>query len=253
MRQLGSVGLGLPRKYTAPKTGGPVSEYKKSTNGVNADNSAAASKKIEKPSKNAKRKRCSNEENITGFQFVEASRAGIETLQPTSNTLDEQLYCAHSATINQTLQGLHAKLRTGVHGAQLEIDRYLFAAGPLISSVLSVELFILPVTLVPRFENLPDLSHMLYSVLCLHNTDNSIAVQFMRQCMPLKRRTKRAQRDIFWSIENNYEMRTFVRCMYGMLFGLYPTCSKFTHFQNRVALNAILHHILVSQVSTTFC
>lgn len=50
-------------------------------------------------------------------------------------------------------------------------------------------------------------------------------------------------------------MKVYIRCLYGSLLGLYPTCSKFAHFNNRVAINALLHAVLVSPAETVtrFC
>lgn len=164
-------------------------------------------------------------------------------------------YCKDYPDVDSVLCALHDDLRAGVPGTQLEIDRYLFVAGPAIALTLPRQCLVLPVHLVPRFETLPNVHEMLCRVLAGNSTENSTPVQFIRQCVPLKRRTKRAQRELVWTAGDAFEMRIFVRCAYGLLLGLYPLSSKFAHFNNRVGINALLHSVLVApaDVVAAFC
>lgn len=164
-------------------------------------------------------------------------------------------YCIHSIQINNILRRLHKDLRNGVPYVQQEIDRYLFVCGPRLSSVIPVDDFILQPEHTLRFEMLPNIQNKITSVLSIYDPDTHIPSQFLRQCIPLKRRTKRAQRDIIWSPDESKDMKVFVRCIYGTLLGLYPLCSKFTHFHNRIAINGLLHAVLVAdpEILTQFC
>jgi hypothetical protein len=172
-----------------------------------------------------------------------------------SQTLQHQVYCSHNEKLNDILKKLHNDLRNGIPETQQKIDSYLFAVRKDIPRKLPLESHILSPFTTPRFENLPDISRNVINVLLSTDSDNSIQAQFLRQCIPLKRRTKRAQREIIWKPESCLDMKVYIRCLYGSLLGLYPTCSKFSHFNNRVAINALLHSVLVSPPEnvTRFC
>eukprot|EP00961_Rhodomonas_salina_P278561 3763617-Rhodomonas_salina.1 len=172
-----------------------------------------------------------------------------DTVEQISDVQTQTFYI-HDPEINQTLCELHDDLRNGVQGAQEQIDRYLFAAGPVLSVPIPQRDFVLPLMHIIRFETLPNMQNYIEQILMVNDTSNTTMSQFLRQCIPLKRRTKRAQRDIVWKQEDWMDMRVLVRCAYGTLLGLYPMCSKFTLFQNRVAINAVLHAILVSNSCT---
>ena len=95
---------------------------------------------------------------------------------------------------------LHAKLRSGERQYQAEIDRYLFTV-----SSAAFEHLVLPRSSVPHYDNLPDLSY--YALGILDPSKDSIPeVQqiflMLRQCTPLRRRTKRAQRELQWQEES---------------------------------------------------
>ena len=102
-------------------------------------------------------------------------------------------------SIEQELHHLHSQQRA--HGAkhvQAEIDRYLIAC---VSTDLSH--LILPRNNVPHYDNLPDISY--YALGILDPTmDTSPALQqvllLLRQCTPLRRRTKRAQREVLFML-----------------------------------------------------
>jgi hypothetical protein len=115
-----------------------------------------------------------------------------------SQTLQHQIYCADNERMNNVLKRLHNDLRNGVPETQQRIDAYLFAVRAGINGKLPREAFILTTFTTPRFETLPDISKSIVGVLLSTDTDNSIQTQFLRQCIPLKRRTKRAQREITW-------------------------------------------------------
>eukprot|EP00961_Rhodomonas_salina_P165580 2230994-Rhodomonas_salina.2 len=190
-----------------------------------------------------------------GRRGPKASVFGQADAADTGSVLVEQKYCAYDEAIDRELTALHDALRRGVPNTQLEIDTYLFAAGPPLSCTLPASCLRMSILNVVSFETLPNIQERVTKVLLASETDNSISAQFLRQCLPLKRRTKRAQRDITWTPHHAADMRVFVRCAYGTLLGLYPSCSKFAHFNNRVALNSLLHSVLVGdvQVLTTFC
>jgi hypothetical protein len=101
--------------------------------------------------------------------------------------------------------------------------------------------------MVPSAKSLPDLVPMINGVLAAtHSSDCSVTSQFIRQCVPLKRRTKRAQREIVWTSNSLADMQVLVRCAFGTFLGLYPASSKTLQFHNRVAINALMHTLLVS-------
>lgn len=104
--------------------------------------------------------------------------------------------------------------------------------------------------MVVTCESLPDIMPLVVSMLSVSQAnDTSPCVQFLRQCVPLKRRTKRAQRDIHWTQQSAPTMQIFLRCAMGTLLGLYPTCCKSVDFHNRVALNSLTHTLLVGPPS----
>ena len=112
-------------------------------------------------------------------------------------TLQEgAIFCTFNASIEERLQVLHSKMRTGVRKYQSEIDRYLIAC---ISPEL--EHLIIPRGNSPHYDNLPDFSFYAISILD-PSKDSIIDLQqiflLLRQCTPLRRRTKRAQRELQW-------------------------------------------------------
>ena len=67
----------------------------------------------------------------------------------------------------------------------------------------------------------------------------------LRQCTPLRRRTKRAQREVMWKPESLSIMRVLLRCAHGTLLGLYPTSVRSVAFTWRRAIFAMLRTLLV--------
>ena len=106
------------------------------------------------------------------------------------------IFCPFNASIEERLQDLHSKMRTGVRKYQSEIDRYLIAC---ISPEL--EHLIIPRGNAPHYDNLPDFSFYAISILD-PSKDSILELQqiflLLRQCTPLRRRTKRAQRELQW-------------------------------------------------------
>lgn len=87
--------------------------------------------------------------------------------------VDTQSYYIHDENINKQLSQLHRDLRNGVPGSQQEIDRYLFAAGPMLSIPIPQEELILPLQLIVRFENLPNIHKYIEQILTLKETETT--------------------------------------------------------------------------------
>jgi hypothetical protein len=79
--------------------------------------------------------------------------------------------------------------------------------------------------------------------------DSEVGLQqvllLLRQCIPLRRRTKRAQREVQWREESCFAMQTLVRCMQGTLLGLYPNSLKVIAFGARIGVWRLLRSMLV--------
>ena len=136
---------------------------------------------------------------------LQGDTATAEVLHPSS-----PIFCAFDATIEARLGALHGQQR--VHGnIHHEIDRYLVAC-------LSPGLvhLVLPRNNVPHYDNLPDISAYAIGILD-PSMDSDPELQqvllLLRQCTPLRRRTKRAQREVQWREESLFPMQTLVRCM----------------------------------------
>ena len=75
---------------------------------------------------------------------------------------------------------------------------------------------VLPRNNVPHYDNLPDISAYAIGILD-PSMDSDPELQqvllLLRQCTPLRRRTKRAQREVQWREESLFPMQTLVRCM----------------------------------------
>jgi hypothetical protein len=153
------------------------------------------------------------------------------------------IFCHHDAQIEKKLVAMHALQRSGNKSIQSEIDRYLVAC---ISS--SQAHLILPRNSIPHYDNLPDISA--YAVGILDPTmDSEVGLQqvllLLRQCIPLRRRTKRAQREVQWREESCFAMHTLVRCMQGTLLGLYPNSLRVIAFGARIGVWRFLRSMLV--------
>jgi hypothetical protein len=151
-------------------------------------------------------------------------------------------FCHFDAAIEQRLHTLHARQR--LRGdAQAEIDTYLVACiAPALRHL------VLPHHTVPHYDNLPDISAYALGILD-PSMDSDPELQqvllLLRQCTPLRRRTKRAQREVQWREESLFSMQTLVRTMQGTLLGLYPNCLKAIPFGARVGLLRFLRTLLV--------
>jgi hypothetical protein len=159
-----------------------------------------------------------------------------------NNNNSSDFFCSFDTEIETRLRALHARQR--LHGdVQHEIDTYLVAC---ISP--QQRHLILPRNNVPHYDNLPDISA--YAIGILDPTmDSDPELQqvllLLRQCTPLRRRTKRAQREVHWREESLFPMQTLVRCMQGTLLGLYPNCLKAIAFGARVGILRVLRTLLV--------
>ena len=153
------------------------------------------------------------------------------------------VFCPFNATIDATLASLHSQLQSGNRAAQAEIDRYLIAASrPDLSHL------ILHRNAVPHYDNLPDISSLVCGMLGTPSTSDESDRQIhllLRQCTPLRRRTKRAQREVMWKPESLLAMRLLVRCAHGTLLGLYPTAVRSVAFSWRMSIFALLRTLLV--------
>ena len=135
---------------------------------------------------------------------------------------------------NAVLHELHDMLRAG-HCVQHEIDRYLVPG------------VVLPRCCVPHADNLPDMGQHAIGILDKGSESHSYHQVHLtlRQCTPLRRRTKRAQREVQWAPEAYHGMQDLLRCAQGTLLGLYAHCSQCIAFANRVYLYAFLRSMLV--------
>ena len=157
-------------------------------------------------------------------------------------TSSSSCFCLYDEQIETHLQTMHVRQR--LRGdVQHEIDRYLVAC-------ISCDLrhLVLPRNNVPHYDNLPDISSYALGVL-----DPSMDMEpelqqvllLLRQCTPLRRRTKRAQRELQWREDSLFPMQTLVRCMQGTMLGLYPNCLKAVAFGARIGLLRFLRTLLV--------
>ena len=144
--------------------------------------------------------------------------------------------------IDARLRALHQRQR--MHGdVQHEIDRHLIAC-----TSIELKALVLPRNQVPHYDNLPDISAYAIGILD-PRLDSDPELQqvllLLRQCTPLRRRTKRAQREVQWREESLHSMQTLVRCMQGTLLGLYPHSLKPIAFHARVELVRFVRTLLV--------
>jgi hypothetical protein len=151
-------------------------------------------------------------------------------------------FCSYNLSIERTLRTLHERQR--VHGdVQHEIDVHIVACISPETAHLR-----LPRHSVPHYDNLPDISAYALGILDpAMDSDQELqqVLLLLRQCTPLRRRTKRAQREVQWREDSCFPMQTLVRCMQGTLLGLYPNCVKAIAFSARVTLYRFLRTLLV--------
>lgn len=136
-------------------------------------------------------------------------------------------------------------MRTGDRKYQSEIDRYLVAClgGQF-------EHLVLPRGSAPHYDNLPDFSYYAISILD-PSKDGIVELQqiflLLRQCTPLRRRTKRAQRELQWESYSMEGMHHLIICMQGTLLGLYPSCARSVAFVTRVQIYRFIRSMLVAE------
>jgi hypothetical protein len=146
---------------------------------------------------------------------VTSGRGGCESILTSK---DDAIFCPFNAIIEEKLQILHSKMRTGDRKYQSEIDRYLVAC-----IAPEFENMILPRGNVPHYDNLPDFSFYAISILD-PSKDGIVDLQqiflLLRQCTPLRRRTKRAQRELQWESYSLEGMHHLVLSMQVSFFYL---------------------------------
>ena len=158
------------------------------------------------------------------------------------------IFCTFDPAMEAHLQHLHAQLRVGQRKYQAEIDRYLVACrAPRFMHL------VLPRGKAPHYDNLPDFSF--YALSILDPAKDSLqdlqqVFLLLRQCTPLRRRTKRAQRELQWEPRSLQGMQHLVQSMQGTLLGLYPTCARPVAFVTRVHVYNFLRSLLVSGFGT---
>ena len=170
------------------------------------------------------------------------SLSGDRKGAPTSSSYT---FCSFDTNIEKRLVELHhaAQRLSYNDGVQAEIDTYLVACmSPKLRHI------ILPRNNVPHYDNLPDISAYALGIID-PGMDGMPELQqvllLLRQCTPLRRRTKRAQREVLWREESTFGMQTLLRCMQGTLLGLYPNCLKTIAFLARMQLLRFLRTVLV--------
>lgn len=135
-------------------------------------------------------------------------------------------------------------MRTGNRKYQSEIDRYLVAC-----SDERLKDLILPRGNAPHYDNLPDFSFYALSILD-PSKDGIPELQqiflLLRQCTPLRRRTKRAQRELQWESCSLQGMQHLIISMQGTLLGLYPSCARSVAFITRVQIYRFIRSMIVS-------
>ena len=131
--------------------------------------------------------------------------------QHISNTI----FCCFDDVIEQRLVELHALQRLNDGNVQQEIDTYLVACiAPRLKHL------VLPRNNIPHYDNLPDINTYALGILDpAKDSDPELqqVLLLLRQCTPLRRRTKRAQREVQWREESWFAMQTLVRCLQVLL------------------------------------
>ena len=184
-----------------------------------------------------------------GCQIIRPYPSTLEETETVLTNIDDQaVFCKFNPTIEQILQNLHSHLRKGNKKYQAEIDRYLVACrGP------QYQHLVLPRGRAPHYDNLPDFSFYTMSILDA-SKDNIPQLQqiflLLRQCTPLRRRTKRAQRELQWEIHSLHGIHHLVQSMQGTLLGLYPTCARSVAFITRVQVYRFIRSLLVADFAT---
>ena len=166
-------------------------------------------------------------------------------MNPLAAAAASAAFCSFDESLDSILAPLHAQLRSGTKSAQLEIDRYIVAC-----SLPCLRTMVLHKHTIPHYDNLPDIQSLIIGVLdTTVDTSNCSNLQqiflLMRQCTPLRRRTKRAQREVQWREVSFPGMQTLVRSTQGTLLGLYPSCTRPVAFKWRTRIYAFIRTLLV--------
>lgn len=158
------------------------------------------------------------------------------------------VFCSFNDAIEDHLVSLHRELRSGDRKYQAEIDRFLVACLDR-----RFQRLVLPRGSAPHYDNLPDFSFYALSILD-SSKDGLVELQqvflLLRQCTPLRRRTKRAQRELQWETSSLQGMHHLVMSMQGTLLGLYPSCARSIAFVTRVQVYKFIRSMLVSDFQT---
>lgn len=159
------------------------------------------------------------------------------------NHNQKYIFCEHNSEVELNLVAMHGIQRAGNKYIQKDIDRHLV----MCMDVRFGEL-ILPRNCVPHYDNLPDMFKYVVGILDpqMDSIDGLQQVLLLlRQCLPLRRRTKRAQREVKWKLESMASMQTLIRCTQGILLGLYPTSLQNIAFNARMGIFTFLRTLLV--------
>ena len=133
---------------------------------------------------------------------------------------------------------------------QWEIDQHIVASTRADRAHLHLHR-----SMVPHYDNLPDISHLVCNGIThargtpADDEPSSVTIDrqaslLIRQCTPLRRRTRRAQREVMWQPESLSTMRTIVRCTQGTLLNLYPRSSRHVAYAWRTSIYALLRTLL---------
>jgi hypothetical protein len=142
-----------------------------------------------------------------------SSGAGEGCQSPSSSTKPQNYFCTFDDDIERRLVDLHHASQQQLYkdGVQAEIDTYL-----IVCISPGMRHLMLPRNNVPHYDNLPDISAYAIGIID-PAMDSSPELQqvllLLRQCTPLRRRTKRAQREVQWREESCFAMQTLLRCM----------------------------------------
>jgi len=184
-----------------------------------------------------------------GWNHQERPTASLLESASTYPSFDDQaVFCKFNPKYERLLQELHSHLRTGNRKYQSEIDRYLVAC-----SSPRFQHLVLPRGRAPHYDNLPDLSF--YSLSIIDGSKDSIPdlqqiFLLLRQCTPLRRRTKRAHRELQWEAHSHQGIQHLIQSMQGTLLGLYPTCARPVAFVTRVHVYRFIRSLVVSDFPT---
>ena len=180
-----------------------------------------------------------------GIMALSNDREGCHSpVPPSSSCAAAGTFCPFNARIDAILSPLHVQLRAGARHVQKEIDRYIVAC-----STPQMQHMVLLKHTIPHYDNLPDIQNLAIGILDtsadLGATDFQQIFLLMRQCTPLRRRTKRAQREVQWRPGSFAGMQILIRCTLGTLMGLYPSCTRPVAFAWRVRIYAFIRTLLV--------